>query len=538
MKPYLLALLVVIASAHADGEGDWSSYNRTLASNRFAPQSEIGVATVRGLRPLCWYRLDRPASFQTGPIVVDGVIYITSTYETAALDADTCAVKWHVTESYQPAMPLDVNRGAVIAHGKLIRGTQDGRVLAYDTSSGHRSWVVSIADPHRGETVPAAPIYWHGLVFVGNASGDYKGVKGRMYALDPESGRVVWEQYLVPRTTDDTARGPAAPAPVFPAGAWANGRGVPISGGATWTSYSIDESTGLLYVPAGNPAPDFNSALRSGGNPFSGSVVVLEAATGAVRHVYPLVTQDFHDYDVSAAPTLITTPHGHHLAAVAIKDGHIYGIDVDRGRVIWRVATTTIKNDKKSLSTQPVRFCPGTSGGTEWNGPAYSPQTRLLYVGSVDWCASIALATNDETRQVQTGQPWSGAASKTHPFGTFDPASQARGWLLALEPDSGRVVWRRHFSAPILSGVTSTAGGLVFAGDTDGRLYALDATSGAVEWSTQTPGGIGGGIVSYVGHQGQQRLAVATGMTSPLWSTPKALPTLVIYGLPGSSSYP
>jgi alcohol dehydrogenase (cytochrome c) len=523
------------ASVHAASEGDWPSYNRSLQGDRFAPQKEITLINATNLRQICSYSLDHPASFQTGPLELDGVIYITSTYDTVALDADTCAVKWRVTERYTPAMPLDVNRGAAVADGKLIRGTQDGRVLAYDMQTGTRVWERRIADPKLAETVPAAPIAWEHLVFVGNASGDYKGVKGRMYALDAQTGEIVWEQYLVPRTAGDVARGPSAPAPDFPASAWRNAADQPISGGATWTSYTLDPATGTLYVPAGNPAPDFAIQLRPGGNPFTDSVVALEARSGKVEHVYPVVTRDFHDYDVSAAPALITTPGGVRLAATAIKDGHVYGINTQNGKVLWRVATTTIKNTEAPITASGTRFCPGAQGGTEWNGPAYSLQTHMIYVGSVDWCCSIALGT-EEAKSAPIGTQWSGSASKQHPFGTFDPPGDWAGWLVALDPDSGKVAWRRKLPAPVLSGVTPTAGGLVFAGDVSGHFYAFDASTGKTVWSTTTPGGIGGGVISYTGQGGHQRVAVATGMTSVLWSTSKALPTLIVYGLSESGA--
>jgi alcohol dehydrogenase (cytochrome c) len=518
--------------ANDAGNGDWPSYNRTLQSDRYAPQTEITPANASKLREVCSYSLDHPTSFETGPIEQDGVIYITSTYETVALNAENCAVKWRVTEHYKQAMPLDVNRGAAIADGELIRGTQDGRVLAYDLQTGKRAWERWIANPKLAETVPAAPITWQGLVFVGNAGGDYKGVKGRMYALDAKTGKIVWEQYLVPRVAGDAAYGPAAPAPKFPADSWKNAPDVPISGGATWTSYTLDTATGTLYVPGGNPAPDFAQQLRPGGNPFAGSVVALDARTGKVERVYPLVTRDFHDYDVSAAPALITTPGGIRLAATAIKDGHIYGIDTQSGHVIWRVATTTIENPDAPITATGTHFCPGTQGGTEWNGPAYSLQTHMLYVGSVDWCASIQLGDEDDVKNVPIGTQWSGSASKDHPFGNFDPPGHWAGWLRALDPDTGKQAWIRKLPAPVVSGITVTAGGVVFAGDISGHLYVFDASTGKTVWSTATPGGVGGGIISYTAHDGSQRIAIAAGMTSILWSTPKALPTLVVYGLP------
>ena len=107
-----------------------------------------------------------------------------------------------------PATPQGVNRGAAYMDGQLFRGTQDGRVLAYDVKTGKRLWETTIADAKKGKSSSAAPIAWNGLVFIGNAGGDLKGVKGRMYALDAKTGKIVWEFYLVPKTAADVTRGP------------------------------------------------------------------------------------------------------------------------------------------------------------------------------------------------------------------------------------------------------------------------------------------------------------------------------------------
>ena len=210
----------------------------------------------------------------------------------------------------------------------LFRGTQDARVLAYDFKTGKRIWETTIGDYKKGESAPAAPIAWNGLVFIGNAGGDVKGVKGRMYALDAKTGKIVWEFYpgAESRGRSDV-RGPRRhrPSTTRPG---TTPKGVPITGGATWTSYTLDPDSGLLYVPGGNPAPDFSPGERPGENLYSGSVVVLDAKTGAYRNHFKIVPKDWHDWDVSSAPSLIKTAGGKTLLSLAPKDGHLYGIDL------------------------------------------------------------------------------------------------------------------------------------------------------------------------------------------------------------------
>ena len=192
---------------------EWPSFNRTLTSERYSRLGAINVATARELKVLCIYDTKQYASFQSGLVMVNGALIGTTGHDIFSIDAATCQENWRTHENYKPASALSVNRGAAYLDGRLFRGTQDGRVLAYDFKTGRRLWATVIADPDLGETVPAAPIAWNGLIFVGNAGGDYKGVKGRMYALAAGTGDIVWEAYLVPKAASDKSRGPAAPPP-------------------------------------------------------------------------------------------------------------------------------------------------------------------------------------------------------------------------------------------------------------------------------------------------------------------------------------
>lgn len=405
--------------------------------------------------------------------------------------------------------------------------------MAYDARDGRRIWEQRIADPAKGESVPAAPITWSGFVFVGNAGGDNYGVKGRMYALEAATGRIVWEFYLVPREHPRSvaqAQGAAAQSPeAARVASWGNAADVPIAGGATWTSYTLDTATGLLYVPGGNPAPDFAHGLRPGENLYTNSVVVLDARTGAYRTHFVITPKDFHDWDVSTAPVLTTTKSGERRLLVAPKDGHLYGYDLKSGARRYRTPVTTIENVTAPLTAAGTRFCPGTQGGSEWNGPAYNPTNNLVYTGTVDWCATVRVAPEAKVKNASVGQPWSGAGDE-HLFGKLDPADKSRGWLTATDADSGEVRWKFASPAPILAAVTPTAGGLVFFGDTAGNLYAFDADNGQQRWMKRFDGALGGGIVSYL-VEGRQHLAVTYGMQSPIWPALRTTAKIDVFGL-------
>src|SRR5215472_809683 len=187
------------AGAAPGGEaGDWPSYNKTLTTERFSDLSKINTQNVAKLKVLCTYKTNTYSSFETGLIMVEGALIGTTEYDIFSIDPATCAQNWRTHEDFA-AYILPLNRGAAYLDGTLFRGTEDGRVLAYDFKTGKRLWETTIANQKRGETVPAAPIAREGLVFIGNAGGDEKGGKGRMYALDAKTGNIIWEFYLVPR---------------------------------------------------------------------------------------------------------------------------------------------------------------------------------------------------------------------------------------------------------------------------------------------------------------------------------------------------
>jgi alcohol dehydrogenase (cytochrome c) len=512
--------------------GDWPSYNKTLTSDRYAQLSQINAGNVGKLKVLCTYDTNQRTSFETGLIVVADAMIGTTEHDIFSLDPANCHQNWRTHEDYKPASLLAVNRGAAYMDGLLFRGTEDGRVLAYDFKTGKRVWATTVADPKLGESTPAAPIAWNGLVFIGNAGGDNKGVKGRMYALDAKSGKIVWEFYLVPKTAGDPIRGPQGATPLNRS-TWKNASSTPITGGATWTSYTLDPATGLLYVPGGNPAPDFASGPREGSNLYSGSIVVLDAMTGAYKNHFKLVPKDWHDWDASTAPALIHTRGGKTLLSVAPKDGHLYGFDLVTNTMLYRTPATRIENVAAPFEVgKAVHFCPGTSGGAEWNGPAYDPRTNLVLIGEVDWCATVTMQKDEQIRKVKLGQPWSGMATHNpyNTYGVFDPFGKWAGWVYAIDADTGAWKWRLKSNYPILSGMTPTSGGLVFFGDMGGNFYALNDTNGQRLWGKKIGGAIGGGVITYTA-KGVQKIAVATGFTSIVWPTEVVTGKVVILGL-------
>jgi alcohol dehydrogenase (cytochrome c) len=517
-------------SAAGEAAGDWPSYNRTVESDRFSPLAEINNKNAAQLKVLCTYDVGEYVAFETGLIVVNDALIGTTEFDIFSLNPSTCTVNWRTHEDYPPAL-LPSNRGAAYWDGMLFRGTQDGRVLAYDFKTGKRLWATTIAEPKNGESVPAAPIAHDGVVYIGNAGGDYKGAKGKMYALDAKTGKVLWQFFMVPQTEGDVVRGPLGKSPLD-LSTWKNASGIPISGGGLWTSYTLDTKTSSLYLPGGNPAPDFAIGVREGDNLYTDSVVVVDAKTGDYKQHFKLVPKDWHDWDVSSAPILIQTIGGKRLMVDAPKDGYLYAFDLATNAAVFKVPVTRIENVAENLTPgQEVRFCPGGAGGSEWNGPSYVPQTNLIMIGEVEWCDTVRLKTLDEMRRVEVGQPWTGVATWNPfwAFGEFDRRGWG-GWLYAVDADTGVWKWRLKSNYPIPGAVTPTAGGIVLFGNVHGDFYAVDAATGQKLLEQDLGGGIGGGVITYTSG-GSQKVAVAAGLSMIAWPTKPVHAKIVVLGL-------
>jgi len=200
----------------------------------------------------------------------------------------------------------------------------------------------------------------------------------------------------------------------------------------------------------------------------------------------------------------------------APKDGYLYGFDLADNSLLYRVPVTQVENVAETFAPgEAVHFCPGAVGGQEWNSPAYDPRTNLVLTGEVDWCDTATPKDVNELRSVSLGQPWAGMAT-WNPFSMFGRFSRAdghwAGWLYATDADTGVWKWRLKSNYPIVSGMTPTAGGVVFFGDVGGNFYVVDAASGEKLWGQELGGAIGGGVITYTAN-GAQKVAMAAGFS-------------------------
>jgi alcohol dehydrogenase (cytochrome c) len=499
-------------AAEQNANADWRMYNGTYAGDRFSALKQITRENVGTLKKAGTYELPETTSFQSAPLVAGDMLFVTTATSTYAMNATSATPVW--TQKYAPkSMGLGTGiRGAAYWKGRLYRGTPDAHLIALDAKTGKVLWDVAAFDAAKGEYIAAAPIVWNGRIYLGNAGSDVGGI-GHIRAFALNDGHALWNFDVVPSAGAGSETWPANPNTVR-------------AGGGMYSSYALDTADGSLYAPTGNPGPDFAGDYRPGSNLYTSSVLRLDARTGALRAHRQFTAHDVHDWDIAASPILFTSRAGHKMVAVAGKNGYLYGLDRDLSKVAYQVPVTTIDNVDAPLTAEGTRFCPGTQGGVNWYGPAYSPQQNALYVNSIDWCTVIKLA-DPQSLEHKFGAPFIGSSNN---FGDSDPNSRT-GWLNAVDADTGKVLWKYHASQPLVAGLTPTAGGVVFTGDLDGNLLAFDAASGKQLLKVMTSGPIGGGISTYM-INGKQFVAVAAGMKNAIMKTDSGPATVSIYTLP------
>ena len=485
---------------------DWLMYNKGYRAERYSLLNQINVDNAAQLRPLCMFQLGELGTFSTGPVVYDGILYATTHLGTYAIDATTCKKIWtHQHVAQGPEMNA-TNKGVAIAGGRVIRGTQDGFLYALDAKTGTPLWVRQVADWSIGEGVGAAPIVWNDIVYIGKAGGDW-GIRGRMMAFKVSDGSPAWTFALTPTGKE------------VGADTWHDPDTALRGGGAAWVTYALDRETGTLFVPVGNPGPDYNNKMRPGANLFTISVVALDARTGKLKWWYQLRPNDDHDWDATVVS--LFDANGRKLVATAGKEGILHVVNRDDGKLVFKLPVTTVLNHDVPITPEGVRVCP--VAGVQWNGPAYSPATGLLYVNAIDWCTFFKLGP--DPKWVAT-VPYTGLANG---WGTNDPIHKWHGWINAVDPKTGKMAWRVKWSTPMYAALTPTAGNVLFTGDLNGDFIALDARSGKSLYSFNTGGPIAGGIVTYE-QKGHQYVAVASGSSGgsiPLTGAS----TIVIFGL-------
>ncbi len=490
----------------------WLYASKDYSGQRYVALDQIDAANAHTLRAACIYRSSATGSLQTSPLVYKGILYFTVDNVTLAIDATTCREKWTNTWDMKSVPLSKTNRGVAIANGRLVRGTPDGYLIALNMANGALLWSQKIADPGTSQYLSMPPLIYGDTIIYGPAGADW-GEKGWIGAFKLETGERVWKFNLIPDADEPGAD------------SWPDPAARKHGGGSLWTPLALDAAKGVLYIPVGNPAPDFFGAARPGANLYTNSLVALDVKTGKLLWYHQFGPNDVNDRDLSqVSPLFSATVKGkpRNLVTVSGKDGLLRVFDRDTHEQLYELPITTRTGVDEKPTVAGVHGCPGLLGGMEWNGPAYSPTAKTLYVATVDWCGTFSKLPHPPA-----------FALDAHYYGgvvTPDPRDQARGWLYAIDATTGAVRWHEQWPTPLVAGVTATAGGVLFTGDLDNNFLAIDAASGKTLYKFNTGGSIGGGVLSYA-IDGKQYVATTSGVVSGFFGGTGSS-AIIIFALP------
>src|SRR5262245_29131795 len=525
----LLCALSVSASAHAQvtpqrlnaaasEPQNWLTYSGSYSGARYSPLDRITPQNVKNLKLQWAYQAPVAGGWQTSPLVVDGVMYLTQRLnDVVALDATTGRAFWMYR--YTPAADRIVccganNRGLAILGDTLFMGTLDANLIAIDAKTGRQVWKTQVAKTNEGYSITLAPLVVKDKVIVGVGGGEY-GIRGFVAAYDTATGKEAWRFYTVPgpgekgHETWETCPPKAADAFCDPE-AWKHG------GGSIWVTGSYDPQLNLTYWGVGNVGPDYNGAQRPGDNLYTDSVVALDADTGALKWHYQFTPHDVYDYDSVQVPVLIDNWANTrtNVMAWANRNGNFYVLDRATGKFLLGKPFVKVnwmsdfdERGRPIQTPQPPGqpTYPGNQGGTNWYSPSYSPRTRLFYIPAWEDYASIyapAPSTYKQGTVFVGGGPRNFSAVPDAPGLGRSPINSwteaaGHGAVVAIDPVSGERKWTFTMTDVTDSGILTTGSDLVFAGGREGFFQALDARNGSLLWKTNLGAAITSGPITY-----------------------------------------
>lgn len=472
---------------------DWRLNGRTYDNERYSQLTQINTSNVTSLAPAAIVQTGMPASFETTPIVDNGVMYITSPVVSSqmkilALNAATGEPYWTTTFTLGQFQICcgPVNRGVAVGYGKVYVVTLDDNLLALDANTGKVAWQKQVADPSVGYSETMAPQLYHGMVIVGSAGGEWA-LRGFVTAYDANTGAKKWQWW----STDPKS---------YSGDSWKGG------GGMVWTTPAVDPKLGLLIFSTGNPNPDLYGASRMGDNLYTDSIVALDVNTGTLKWYYQEVKHDVWDYDAVSNPVLFDVhQNGQTIPAAgeAGKVGWVFIVDRRTGKLIRKSAPYVMMS--KNMFSQPTKagvdMLPGANGGDEWSPPAYSPDTHEMYIPAMN---QLMTFTTQEP-QAGPGQIRLGSA-----FTNVKPHGVQNGPFVAVNMDTGKIDWQYLAPQPLIGGALATAGNLVFTGEGNGWFDAFNAKTGQRIWRYQLGAGVNAPPITYEVN-GTQYIAVAAG---------------------------
>jgi len=495
--------------------GDWPTYAGNVDGNRHSLLKGINAQNVASLQA-AWMQALPYSPLETTPMVMDGVMYVSGPNQVWALDARTGSPIWNFTRPRSGAGGISgdaakgATRGVALLGDRVFFITDDAHLICLHKLTGAVLWDVPMPERPGRYGGTSAPLVAGDLV-IGGVSGGDEDIRGFVAAYKATTGERVWRTWTIPKAGEplsDTWKGDTNP-----------------QGGASWLTPSYDIATGVLYVATGNPYPDTDGDGRGGDNLYTDSDLAIDAKTGKLLWHFQFTPHDLHDWDANQPIALVDASfHGkpRKLLLHANRNGFLYVLD--RGSGAFLQATPLVKRltwasgvgaDGRPIvlpnsvpTPAGVEACPAVRGATNWYSTAYNPETRLYYVMTTEDCSVY--------RKAHDG----GYGRVDHPE---EPAMKV---LRAFDINTGKVAWEIPMTGnpeKNYSGVLSTAGGVVFFGESSGGIAAADATSGKYLWHFETNQILKGSPMTYQ-TGGRQYIAIAAGTNILSFALPEDVP--------------
>jgi alcohol dehydrogenase (cytochrome c) len=507
----------------ADEPQNWITYSGGYAGQRHSLLTQITPGNVKNLE-LKWILPNQVfGAWQSSPIVVDGMMYITQRpNDVLAVDAKTGRVFWQYRYTNSPDARVCCganNRGVAILGDTLYMGTLDAHLVAIDRTSGRSLWDVPVGDPKLGYSITMAPLIVKDKVLVGSGGGEY-GIRGFVAAFDAKTGKELWRFHTIPGPGEKGNE-------TWGGDSWKTG------GGSIWVTPSYDPALNLTYWGVGNPGPDWNPDQRPGDNLYTDSVIAIDPDTGTLKWHFQFSPNDPYDYDsVQIAVLADLNWKGTPTKAIlwANRNGFFYVLDRTNGKFLLGTPFVKVNwasgldaNGRPIPTPQPegMPTWPGVQGGTNWYSPSFSPRTGLLYISAWEGYASVFRKEKAEYVPGRNflgggGTPYTGVTGapgvrvgRATPINTWTDAA-GNGAVMAIDPQTGQKKWTFKQFDVTDSGNLTTATDLLFTGGREGHFYALDARTGAELWKASLGGQIANGPITYA-VDGKQYVSVISG---------------------------
>jgi alcohol dehydrogenase (cytochrome c) len=519
MKPVRILICAAAAAAALSAQGgldpakllapptdNWPMYNGDYSGRRYSPLNKINSSNINSLSLAFVYRASMGNGQMGGrisatPLQVNGVLYFTMPDHVWAVDARTGHEVWHHAWTSKGGEHIG-NRGVGIYGNWLYFETPDCQLVSLNLKDGSERWHKTICDLDQYYFGSMAPLVIRNHIITG-VSGDDLDRPGYIESHDPETGDLQWRWWVVPQKKGDPG-----------SESWPSEEAMKHGGGMTWLTPTYDPELNLIFVPTGNPQPVIAGKARPGDNLYTASIVALNPDNGKMLWYHQSSPHDTHDWDATQTPVLIDgqiNGQNRKLVAQASRNGFFFVLDRATGKSVsttefvktnWAKGVdkngVPIPNPAKEPQLDGALVTPNQGGGTNWPPPTYNPDTGLFYVS-----ASRAFSV----------------------YYIYDPSDKPEGWggndrggwgesmIQAIDYKTGKVRWSHKWAeGGGRSGLLSTAGKLLFAGDGSNNLVALNPETGDPLWHANLGASVTNGPITYE-LDGTQYLVVAAGDT-------------------------